>query len=96
MSIVYKICSKSEWDNAVIEKIYTGSEVDNRDGFIHLSTKEQLKEIQKFLNKKGETLVHINYSNDNEKHCFKLKNPRNIDRKSINILRNKEISLNIH
>ena len=43
MSIVYKICSKSEWDKAVIEKIYTGSEVDNKDGFIHLSTKEQVK-----------------------------------------------------
>ena len=63
---------------------------------LNINSKEQLKEIQKFLNKKGETLVHINYSNDNEKHCFKLKNPRNIDRKSINILRNKEISLNIH
>ena len=29
---------------AIIEKIYTGSEVDNRDGFIHLSTKKQLEE----------------------------------------------------
>ena len=43
MSIVYKICSKSEWDKAVIEKIYTGSEVDNRDGFIHLSTINQIQ-----------------------------------------------------
>ena len=44
MSLVYKICSKNEWENAVTEKFYTGSEVDNKDGFIHLSTKEQLKE----------------------------------------------------
>ena len=44
MSFVYKICSKNEWNKAIIEKIYTGSEVDNRDGFIHLSTKKQLKE----------------------------------------------------
>ena len=44
MSLVYKICSKNEWKNAVTEKFYTGSEVDNKDGFIHLSTKEQLKE----------------------------------------------------
>ena len=42
MSLVYKICSKNEWNNAVIKKLYTGSEVDNKDGFIHLSTKEQL------------------------------------------------------
>ncbi|MDC3172609.1 DUF952 domain-containing protein [Alphaproteobacteria bacterium] len=44
MSFVYKICSKNEWNKAIIEKLYTGSEVDNRDGFIHLSTKKQLKE----------------------------------------------------
>ena len=63
---------------------------------LNIKSKEQLNEIQKFLDKKGETIVHINFSNDNETHNFKLKNPRNIDRKSINILRNKEISLNIH
>tara|TARA_B100000989_G_scaffold105273_1_gene77138 strand:+ start:207 stop:554 length:348 start_codon:yes stop_codon:yes gene_type:complete len=44
MNLIYKICSKNEWNRGVIEKFYTGSEVDNRDGFIHLSTKEQLKE----------------------------------------------------
>ena len=43
MSLVYKICSKNDWNNAVIKKLYTGSEVDNKDGFIHLSTKEQVK-----------------------------------------------------
>ena len=64
MSIVYKICSKSEWDNAVIEKIYTGSEVDNRDGFIHLSTKEQLKETVVKHFKGQESLLII---------CFKVK-----------------------
>ena len=44
---------------------------------------------------KGKTLVNINFSNDKETHKFKLKSLRNINRKSINILRNKEISLNI-
>ena len=64
MSIVYKICSKSEWDKAVIEKIYTGSEVDNRDGFIHLSTKEQLKEtvVKHFKGQKSLLII-----------CFQLK-----------------------
>ena len=47
------------------------------------------------LDEKGETLVHINISSETENHKFKLKSPRYIDRKSINILRNKEISLNI-
>ena len=44
MSLVYKICSKDEWDHANLKKIYAGSEIDNEDGFIHLSTKEQLSE----------------------------------------------------
>ena len=63
---------------------------------LNITSKDQLKEIQSIINEKGETLVNINFSNDIETHKFKLKSLRNIDRKSINILRNKEISLNIH
>jgi DNA polymerase-3 subunit alpha len=63
---------------------------------LNITSKKQLNEIQKFLDEKGETIVYINYSNDIETQNFKLKTPRNIDRKSINILRNKEIMLNIH
>ena len=63
---------------------------------LNIKSRDQLSEIEKFLKEKGETLVHINFSIDNETLYFNLKNPRNIDRKSINILRNKEISLNIH
>jgi DNA polymerase-3 subunit alpha len=62
---------------------------------LNLTSKKQLKEVQNFLDEKGETLVNINFSSSTEIHKFKLKSLRNIDRKSINILRNKEISLNI-
>ena len=62
MSIVYKICSKSEWDKAVIENNYTGSEVDNKDGFIHLSTKEQLEETVLKHFKGQENLLIICFS----------------------------------
>ena len=62
---------------------------------LNLTSKEQFKEIQDFFNEKGETLVHINFSKGAKIHKFKLKSLRNVDRKSINILRNKEISLNI-
>jgi len=78
---------------ASLKDLFTGS---IKEITLNINSKDQLNEIQKFLDEKGETLVHINYSNDIEKHYFKLKNLRNIDRKSINILRNKEISLNIH
>jgi len=67
-----------------------------REITLNINSEDQLNEIQKFLDEKGDTIVHINFSSDIETHNFKLKNPRNIDRKSINILRNKEISLNIH
>ena len=62
---------------------------------LNLTSKEQLKDIQNFLDEKGETLVHINYWSETETHKFMLKSGRNIDRKSINLLKNKEIRLNI-
>ena len=63
---------------------------------LNLTSKDQLKDIQRFFDEKGETVVHINFSSETETHKFKLKSLRNVDRKSINFLRNKEISLNIH
>jgi DNA polymerase III subunit alpha len=78
---------------ALLKDLFNGS---IKEITFNIKSKEQLDEIQKFLDEKGETLVHINYSNERETQFFDLKNLRNIDRKSINILRNKEISLNIH
>jgi DNA polymerase III subunit alpha len=63
---------------------------------INVKSKEELNEINNFLDETGETIVNINMSNDLETFKFKLKNLRNIDRKSVNLLRNKQISLNIH
>ena len=63
---------------------------------LNISSKRQLDEIKNFLEEKGETIINIKYLDNAEMHTFRLKTPRNIDRKSINILRNKEISLNIH
>ena len=63
---------------------------------LDIKSKEQLKEIQRYLDENGETQVYINFCNNTETHKFKLKSTRNIDRKSINILRNKEIGVNIH
>ena len=42
MNFVYKVCSKDEWDQAILNQFYSGSHVDNKDGFIHLSTKKQV------------------------------------------------------
>jgi DNA polymerase III subunit alpha len=62
----------------------------------NIKSKEELREIQGFLDEKGDTIVNINISNNLETQKFKLKNSRNIDRKSINLLRNKQFNLHIH
>ena len=62
---------------------------------LNLSSDSQLKVVQNFLDEKGDTMVNINITDKSKTTTFKLKTSRNIDRKSINILRNKEISLNI-
>jgi DNA polymerase-3 subunit alpha len=67
----------------------------NREITINLSSKLQLKEIQNFLDEKGDTLVNIHISENSKKSTYKLKSLRNFDRKTVNILRNKEIELNI-
>ena len=82
---VRKIASLKDLFNSTIKQIT-----------INLSSKDQLKYVKSFLDKRGDTLVYINFSNENETFSFKLKTLRNIDRKSLNILRDKEISLNIH
>lgn len=40
----YKIIDAAEWREAVAEGAYAGSQVDRADGYIHMSTAEQLDE----------------------------------------------------
>ena len=44
MTLVYKICRVSDWQEAMAQGAYRGSSDDHRDGFIHLSAGHQLKE----------------------------------------------------
>lgn len=41
---VYKILTSQEWIEAKDSDVYKGSILDQKDGFIHLSTREQLAE----------------------------------------------------
>ncbi len=43
VSFLYKIMSKQEWETAQAQGIYEGSEVDQKDGFIHLSAAHQVR-----------------------------------------------------
>ena len=56
-----------------------------------LKSLKELNEISNVLSKNGDTQIMIEMSDKNNDLKFQLKNKRNIDRKTINILRNKEI-----
>ena len=40
--LVFKICSRTEWAAAEAAGVYTGNGDDLRDGFIHLSARDQV------------------------------------------------------
>ena len=78
---VQKISSLKEMINKPIEEVT-----------FHLKSLKELDDISKFINDKGNTLINIKIKdNENDVH-FRLENKRNLDRKTINIIRNKEIS----
>ena len=57
----------------------------------------KLEELsQKLSNKDGNSKVEIELNNQDNKLIFKLKNKRQTDRKSINLLKNKDISVIIN
>lgn len=40
--LIYKICQRTEWAQAIRENVYAGSAKDREDHFIHFSTAEQV------------------------------------------------------
>lgn len=58
---IYKICDRATWQDAERRRIYDGSAVDKRDGFIHFSTAAQLAETaaRHFAGQADLTLVAV-------------------------------------
>jgi DNA polymerase-3 subunit alpha len=56
----------------------------------------EVDQISKILKEDGKTIVNINMTIDEKTFKFKLKNSRNLDRKSLNLLRKEEISSTIN
>ena len=78
-----------------VQKIASLKDLINKpisEVIFNLKSQKELEEISKFLPKEGNTLIKIKLSDQNRNFNFQLKNNRYIDRKTINILRNKEIS----
>jgi uncharacterized protein (DUF952 family) len=47
VALIYKICPRQEWAAAVVDGVYRGSPVDQRDGFIHFSDESQVEETRR-------------------------------------------------
>jgi uncharacterized protein (DUF952 family) len=41
--LVYKVVSQAEWEQAVRDGVFRGAAIDHRDGYIHLSSGEQVE-----------------------------------------------------
>ena len=62
---VFKVCEKDEWEEVKDKDFFQGSKSDQRDGFIHLSTSEQLKgTLEKYFKLKSHLyLLEVNINN---------------------------------
>ena len=56
-----------------------------------IKSNDELNEISKILNQDGKTIVNINFLTKENVLKFKLKNTRNFERKSLNLLRKHQI-----
>ena len=54
MSLIYKILPQGEWDEALAAGRFTGSAIDLKDGYIHLSTGAQAQDTAR-LHFRGQT-----------------------------------------
>ena len=82
---VQKIASLKDLFNKPVNKI-----------IFNIKSVKDINKISDLVNEEGTTDVKININNENNDISFKLKTKRLIDRKTINILRNNDISTIIH
>tara|TARA_Y100000590_G_scaffold101086_1_gene114855 strand:+ start:4006 stop:7422 length:3417 start_codon:yes stop_codon:yes gene_type:complete len=62
----------------------------------NLKSVKEIDLISDFIKEEGSTVVKIHINDEDNDLIYELKNKRRIDRKSINIIRNKDISTTIH
>jgi uncharacterized protein (DUF952 family) len=65
MALVYKICSRPIWDDAVSRSVFAGATIDLTDGFIHLSTAAQAPVTAALFFKTGDDLVLVEFEDQN-------------------------------
>ena len=60
-----------------------------------ITSPNQLEKISNLLAENGKTNVNIEFDNGENKMFFKLENPRNLDRKTLNLIKNQQIQAEI-
>jgi DNA polymerase-3 subunit alpha len=81
---VQKISSLKELFNSPINEVS-----------FEVRSKDQVQVISKILKENGKTLVNINLVTEDNILHFKLRNSKNLDRKSLNLLRKQQIQATI-
>ena len=61
-----------------------------------ITSPNQLEKISNLLAENGKTNVNIELDNGENKMFFKLENPRNLDRKTLNLIKNQQIQAEIN
>ena len=61
MATIYKICEREAWQATEADGAFSGSDIDQRDGFIHFSTAAQVAETaaKHFAKQRGLVLVAV-------------------------------------
>ena len=77
---VQKIASLKDLFNSPINEV-----------FFEVKSNDQIDKISKLLKDNGKTIININFLIDDKSLKFKLKHSRNLDRKSLNLLRKRDI-----
>ncbi len=78
-----------------VQKIVSLKDLFNKEPLevtFKIKTINEINQISQIISKEGNTLVNINYNYEDKDLMFKLKNKRQVDRKSINTIRNNNIS----
>ena len=95
LTIIKSMNEDNRFTRINVQKIASLKDLINRpikEVQFKIKSLKELDEISKFLINKGETTVKININENDSNLSFELKNKRNFDRKTLNLLRNKEIS----
>ena len=64
--------------------------------FFNITNPDQINDISELIKEDGSTEVNFKITDKDNDLVFKLKNKRSVDRKSINLIKNQDISTTIH